>query len=42
MAQYRPEHKAFDYPEIARPLTVEEWKQALQWTFAAGLRNLAL
>jgi putative pyruvate formate lyase activating enzyme len=41
MAQYRPEHRAFEYPEIARRPTSQEWKQALSWTKAAGLTNLA-
>jgi len=40
MAQYRPEHRAFEYPEIARRLTGEEWRQALTWARAAGLSNL--
>ena len=31
MAQYRPEHKAFDYPKIDRRLTRDEWKQAVAW-----------
>lgn len=42
MAQYRPEHKAFDYKEIARRLTSEEWQQAVRWAREAGLRNLDL
>ena len=42
MDQYRPCHKAFDYPEIARPLTREEWKQAVGWAKDAGLTNLDL
>jgi putative pyruvate formate lyase activating enzyme len=40
MAQYRPEHKAFDYPAIDRRLTREEWKQAVAWALEAGLTNL--
>ena len=40
MAQYHPEHRAFDYPEIARRLTGEEWRQALAWAREAGLSNL--
>ena len=40
MAQYRPEHKAFDYPRIARRISKEEWRQALVWAAEAGLRNL--
>jgi putative pyruvate formate lyase activating enzyme len=40
MAQYRPEHEAFDHPAIARRLTREEWKQAISWAREAGLTNL--
>jgi putative pyruvate formate lyase activating enzyme len=40
MAQYRPEHNAFDYPEIARPLRWREFTQALAWADEAGLTNL--
>ncbi len=39
MDQYRPEHKAFDYPEISRRITVQEWNQARSWASAAGLRQ---
>jgi putative pyruvate formate lyase activating enzyme len=41
MDQYHPEHKAFDYPEIARALTRAEWAQALGWARDVGLTNLA-
>jgi putative pyruvate formate lyase activating enzyme len=40
MAQYRPAHKAFDHPQIARRITLGEWKQALAWAGQAGLTNL--
>lgn len=40
MAQYRPAHRAFEYPEIARPITTVEWRQALAWAREAGLTNL--
>jgi putative pyruvate formate lyase activating enzyme len=40
MAQYRPMHRAFEYPEIARPITTVEWRQALAWAREAGLTNL--
>ncbi len=40
MAQYRPEHKAFDYPKISRRITNDEWRQALDWAKQAGLTNL--
>ncbi len=42
MAQYHPEHKAFDYPEISRRITVQEWEQARAWAKAAGLVNIDL
>jgi putative pyruvate formate lyase activating enzyme len=42
MDQYRPCHKAFDYPEIARPLTGAEWRQAVKWAKDSGLTNLDL
>ena len=40
MSQYRPEYKAFEYPEIARRLTVGEYEEAVSWARAAGLENL--
>jgi len=40
MAQYRPEHEAFDHPAIARRLTREEWRQAVTWAEEAGLENV--
>jgi putative pyruvate formate lyase activating enzyme len=40
MAQYRPEHRAHEYAELARRITPEEWGQALAWARAAGLTNL--
>jgi putative pyruvate formate lyase activating enzyme len=40
MAQYRPEHRAFDYPAIARRLTRAEWKEAVTWAQEAGLTNV--
>jgi putative pyruvate formate lyase activating enzyme len=39
MNQYHPAHKAFDFPEIARPLTRAEWAQAAEWAIAAGLEH---
>jgi len=42
MAQYHPEHKAFDYTEIARRITAKEWKQAVDWAKLAGLKRLDL
>ena len=40
MSQYRPMYKAFDYPEIARKITIDEYKQAVTWAKEAGLTNL--
>jgi putative pyruvate formate lyase activating enzyme len=40
MAQYRPEHRAREYPELARRILPEEWQQALAWARTAGLTNL--
>jgi putative pyruvate formate lyase activating enzyme len=42
MAQYRPKHKAFNYPEISRLITVQEWDQARAWAKAAGLTHTDL
>ncbi len=42
MAQYRPEHKAFDYPEISRRISTQEWEQARAWAKEAGLTNVDL
>jgi putative pyruvate formate lyase activating enzyme len=40
MAQYRPLHKAFDYPEIARKITREEYREVVQKARDLGLENL--
>jgi putative pyruvate formate lyase activating enzyme len=40
MGQYRPEHRALEYPELARRITSQEWGQALAWARGAGLTNL--
>ena len=40
MSQYRPMYKAFDYPEISRRLTREEYSEAIGWAKEAGLTNL--
>ena len=42
MAQYHPEHKAFDFPEISRRITTAEWNQARIWAREAGLKNIDL
>jgi len=40
MAQYRPEHQAYRFPEIARRITRAEFRQAIQWAREAGLTRL--
>lgn len=40
MSQYRPMHKAFDFPKIARGLTRKEYKEVLRWAKEAGLANV--
>lgn len=40
MSQYRVEYKAFDYPEIARGITVQEFLEAMEWARKYGLKNL--
>jgi putative pyruvate formate lyase activating enzyme len=40
MAQYRVEYKAFDYPEISRGITVQEFLEAMEWAKIYGLTNL--
>lgn len=36
MAQYRRERRAFDYPDISRRLTKDEWAEAVSWAHEAG------
>ena len=40
MAQYRVEYKAYQYPEIARAITVNEFLEAMEWAEESGLTNL--
>ncbi len=40
MPQYRVEYKAFEYPEIGRGLTVQEFLEAMEWAKEYGLTNL--
>jgi len=40
MAQYRVEYKAFDYPEISRGITAQEFLEAMGWAEKYGLTNL--
>ena len=39
MSQYFPCHKAKDYPELARRLTLEEYQKAMDIMHACGLHN---
>lgn len=41
MAQYRPEYKAFDYPELSRRLKRSEYREALRLARKYGLSRLA-
>jgi putative pyruvate formate lyase activating enzyme len=41
MAQYRPENKAYNYPELSRRLSVEEYQEALELARSQGLHRLA-
>ncbi len=40
MSQYRVEHRAFEYPQIARAIHRDEFIEAIDWAKAAGLSNL--
>lgn len=40
MSQYRVAHQAFEYPAIARAITVDEFLEAMDWAEQAGLNNL--
>jgi putative pyruvate formate lyase activating enzyme len=40
MAQYRVEYEAYEYPEIARGITPQEFVEAMAWAEKAGLSNL--
>jgi putative pyruvate formate lyase activating enzyme len=42
MDQYRPCHQASDYPELDRPLSRKEWRQAVTWAKNSNLTNLDL
>lgn len=37
MAQYRPAHRAAEFPVLSRPITGQEWAQAVTWAKEAGL-----
>jgi len=40
MGQYRPEYKAFQYPELARRLKRSEYTEVLNWAKKYGLNRL--
>lgn len=40
MRQYRPEYKAFEYPELARRISSKEFKEALDWARKYDLNRL--
>ncbi len=40
MAQYTPAHQAYDFPEISRRITGDEYQKVVQRAKAAGLTNL--
>jgi len=40
MDQYRPEFRAHHLPELNRPITRQEYQQAVDWAQAAGLSRL--
>jgi putative pyruvate formate lyase activating enzyme len=40
MSQYRPTFRAFDYPEIARPITRQEYEETVAFARAQGLTRL--
>ena len=41
MRQYRPEYKAFEYPQIARRLKRSEYSETIKWAKEYGLLRLA-
>ncbi|MGD2187258.1 MAG: radical SAM protein [Desulfobacterales bacterium] len=40
MSQYHVDYKAYEYPEIARGITVQEFLEAMDWTEKYGLTRL--
>ena len=40
MAQYHVDYKAFEYPKIARGISVQEFLEAMDWAEEYGLKNL--
>ena len=41
MRQYKPEHRAKEFPELSRRLTQKEYAEALDWAKNYGLTRLA-
>jgi putative pyruvate formate lyase activating enzyme len=41
MARYRVDYRAYDYPEIARAITVDEFLETMAPAYRCGLTNLA-
>lgn len=39
MAQYRPQFRAYRYPELSRPITPREFNEAVQYAWKIGLRR---
>ena len=42
MAQYHVDYRAYEYPQIARGITVQEFLEAMQWAETYGLSDLDL
>jgi len=40
MSQYTPTYRAFEFPEISRRISREEYEEAVRWAREAGLTNL--
>ena len=40
MRQYRPEYRAFDFPELSRQITSDEYVEALKWAKKYGITRL--
>jgi len=40
MSQYHVDYRAYEYPEIARAITVQEFLEAVEWAVQSGLTNL--
>jgi putative pyruvate formate lyase activating enzyme len=40
MAQYHPEHRAREYPELSRRITAAEYQRAIALARQYGLTNL--